>query len=136
MKLKRTGIDPILKPDPTSWWENVNVFFPSIGGNGVPIESEKGWLLFYHGTDKDHVYRIGVALLDRDDPTKVIHRPKEPILEPEEVWEVRGDVPNVVFSNANIRVKDTVYVYYGGGDHVIGLATCQFKEIVQFALRG
>ena len=122
---------PIMGPRKDGWWD-----FPSIGGNGVPIESDEGWLLFYHGTDKENAYRIGVALVDLDDPSKVINRPKDPILEPEEVWEVRGDVPNVVFSNANIRVGDTLFVYYGGGDHVVGLATSPFDRIVEYARHG
>jgi hypothetical protein len=68
---------------------------------------------------------LGAALLDLDDPTRVIHRPKESILWLEELWELRGDVPNVVFCCANPVVDGTVYVYYGGGDHVIGLAICR-----------
>jgi predicted GH43/DUF377 family glycosyl hydrolase len=50
------------------------------------------------------------------------------------LWELRGDVPNVVFSCANPVVDGTVYVYYGGGDHVIGLATCGLDELLDFAL--
>lgn len=122
---------PIFGSRPDNWWDN-----PSVGGNGVPIECDEGWLLFYHGTDEKHVYRIGVALLAKDDPSAIINRPKEPLLAPEEVWEVRGDVPNVVFSNANIRVGDTAYVFYGGGDHVIGLATCDFDKLVDYAKNG
>jgi predicted GH43/DUF377 family glycosyl hydrolase len=95
-----------------------------------------GWLHFYHGYDEDHVYRLGVCLLDRDDPTHVIARPEEPIFEPAELWELKGDVNNVVFSCANPVVDGTVYIYYGGGDHVIGLATCQLDDVLQFTLSG
>ena len=108
----------------------------SVGSNGVPIETPEGWLCLNHGYDADHVYRFGVILLDLDDPTKVLHRPKEPIFWPEELWELRGDVPNVIFSCANVVVGDTVCVYYGGGDHVIGLATCRLAELLDYALRG
>jgi predicted GH43/DUF377 family glycosyl hydrolase len=52
------------------------------------------------------------------------------------MWELRGDVPNVVFSNANPVVGDTVYVYYGGADHVIGLATCSLENLIEFARYG
>jgi len=111
-----------------------------VGSNGVPIETKHGWLCFYHGVDDpvpgNFSYRTGVILLDLDDPTKVIRRPKDPIFVPEELWEIRGDVPNVVFSCANILVGDTVYVFYGGGDHVIGLATCKFDELIDFVLHG
>jgi predicted GH43/DUF377 family glycosyl hydrolase len=112
-------------------WDNA-----SVGGNGVPIETDEGWLVFYHAYDKRGVYRLGVLLLDKDDPTRVIHRPRAPILWPQELWEIKGDVPNVVFSNANLRVGDTVYVYYGGADHVIGLATCKFGDLLDYARRG
>jgi predicted GH43/DUF377 family glycosyl hydrolase len=103
-----------------------------VGMNGVPIETDEGWLAFYHAADAKHVYRIGVMLLDRDDPSKVIARPRAPVLWPEEQWEMRGDVPNVVFSTANLLVGDEVWVYYGGGDHVIALATAKLKDLLAF----
>jgi predicted GH43/DUF377 family glycosyl hydrolase len=118
----------VMDPRPENW------DCKRVGTGGVPIETEHGWLMLYHAYDYDHVYRFGAALLDLDDPTQVIHRPKEPILWPEELWELRGDVSNVVFSAANPVVDGTVYVYYGGGDHVIGLATCQLEELVRFVL--
>jgi predicted GH43/DUF377 family glycosyl hydrolase len=71
-----------------------------------------------------------------DDPTQVIHRPKEPIFWPEEIWELRGDVPNVVFSNGSTVTGDSVYVYYGGADHVVGLATCKLTELIEYARFG
>ncbi len=122
---------PVLGPRPGNLWDSV-----AVGANGVPIETEHGWLLFYHGYNEHRIYQIGVALLDLEDPTQVIHRPREAILWPEELWEVRGDVANVVFSCANIRVGDRIYVYYGGGDHVIGLATGSFAELLDFARYG
>ncbi|MCK4727203.1 MAG: glycosidase, partial [Anaerolineales bacterium] len=81
-------------------------------------------------------YHLGVILLDLDDPTKVVNRPREPIFWPQEIWEVKGHVPNVVFSNANPVVEGTVYVYYGAADHVIGLATCSLDELLDFARNG
>jgi len=63
----------------------------------------------------------------------VIRRPREPIFGPRVLWELRGDVPNVVFSCANPVVDGTVYLFYGGGDHVIGLATCGLGELLDFA---
>jgi len=108
----------------------------SVGSNGAPIETEHGWLVLNHAYDHDHVYRLGVVLLDLDDPSQVIHRPRDPIFWPEELWELRGDVPNVVFSTANPVVDGTVYVYYGGGDHVVGLATCRLDELLGFARSG
>ena len=110
--------------------------FKSVGSNGVPIETEAGWLLINHGYNDDHIYHMGVCLVDLDDPTKIIARPKTSIFGPEELWEIRGDIPNVVFSSANPVVDGNVYVYYGGGDHVIGLATCRLDELLDFALKG
>jgi predicted GH43/DUF377 family glycosyl hydrolase len=119
----------IFGPRAEPGWDSV-----SVGGNGVPIETEHGWLMLYHGYDAAHIYSLGVCLLDLDDPRRVIRRPKGRLLWPEELWELRGDVPNVVFSNANPVVAGTVYVYYGGGDHVIGLATCALADLLDFAL--
>ncbi len=125
---QETDMAPVFGPRPDNDWDSNKV-----GANGVPIETDAGWLILYHGTDADNVYRFGVCLLDLDDPVRVIHRPRAPMFWPEELWELRGDVPNVVFSCANPVVNGTVYVYYGGGDHVIGLATCRLDELLDFA---
>lgn len=122
---------PIFGPRPDNGWDEKRV-----GGNGVPIETEHGWLMLYHGYNDMRVYRMGVCMLDLEDPSRVISRPKSFILEPGEIWELRGDVPNVVFSCANPVVDGTVYVYYGGADHVIGLATCPLNDLIDFALKG
>lgn len=122
-------------PRPENDWDCLKV-----GSNGLPIETDQGWLCLYHGVDKAGVgaftYRTGVILLDLDDPTKVIHRPLRPVFWPEELWELRGDVPNVIFSCANPVVNGTVYVFYAGGDHVIGLATCALSDLLEYALHG
>ena len=122
---------PVFGIRPENGWDAVQV-----GSAGVPIETDYGWLFFYHAYDHSHTYRLGVCLLEREDPTVVIHRPKEPIFEPSELWELRGDVPNVVFSCANVLVGDEVYVYYGGADHVIGLATAKLSDLIDFARFG
>ena len=122
---------PIFGPRPDNGWDSLRV-----GGAGVPIETEYGWLVLYHAYDQSHTYRLGVCLLDLQNPSKVIHRPKNYIFEPQELWELRGDVPNVVFSCANPVVDNTVYVYYGGGDHVIGLATVQLANLLDYARSG
>ncbi|MEP7357903.1 MAG: glycosidase, partial [Anaerolineales bacterium] len=56
-----------------------------------------------------------------------------PIFEPEEIWELKGDVPNVVFSCANPVVNGEVYVYYGAADHVVALATCRLDDLLRYA---
>ena len=122
---------PIFGPQPENGWDSLRV-----GGGGVPIETEYGWLTIYHAYDQSHTYRLGVCLLDLEDPARVIHRPREFIFEPRELWELRGDVPNVVFSCANPVVGDRVYVYYGAADHVIGLATVELSELLDYARSG
>ena len=126
---RETDMAPVFGPREDNWWD-----CESVGGNGVPIETGHGWLMLYHAYDHDHVYRFGVCLLDLEDPSRVLRRPREPIFWPQELWELRGDVPNVVFSCANLVVNDLIYVYYGGGDHVIGLATCRLDELFDFVL--
>lgn len=121
----------IYGPRETSLWDSL-----SVGNNGVPIETPEGWLVLNHGYTSDHIYRIGALLLDLENPSKVIRRPVKPIFWPREIWELRGDIPNVVFSCANPVVNDKVYVYYGGADHVIGLATCLFDELLDFVKNG
>lgn len=121
----------IMSPREDNGWDS-----KTIGGNGVPIKTEHGWLLFYHGYDSLHVYRQSIALLDLQNPARVIHRPKTFIMQPEETWEIRGDVPNVIFSCATLVVGDQVYFYYGGADRMVGLATAPFDEAVAFARSG
>lgn len=122
---------PIFAPRPENGWDSLRV-----GGSGVPIETEYGWLMLYHAYDQTHTYRLGVCLLDLENPSIMIHRPKDFIFEPREIWELRGDVPNVVFSCANLVVEDVVYVYYGGADHVIGLATVGLADLLDYARFG
>jgi beta-1,2-mannobiose phosphorylase / 1,2-beta-oligomannan phosphorylase len=121
----------LMAPRPDNGWDSV-----SIGSNGLPIKTEYGWLLFYHGYGSPIVYRHSMALLDLNDPTKVIHRPAGYIMEPVETWELKGDVPNVVFSCANVVVGDEVYFYYAGADRLIGLATVPLKDAVEYARHG
>ncbi len=122
---------PIFGPRADNTWDCI-----SVGANGAPIETEHGWLLFYHGYQQQHTYRFSVALLARDEPERVVHRPNGFIFEPQELWELRGDVPNVVFSCANVVAHGRVFVYYGAADHVIGLATCNWDELIDYARDG
>lgn len=98
-------------------WESTK-----IGSAGPPHKTAAGWVLFYHGVDASRVYRLGVALLDRNDPTKVLARQATPILEPETAWERHGLVPEVVFSCGSVERDGAYFVYYGGGDSCIGVA--------------
>jgi predicted GH43/DUF377 family glycosyl hydrolase len=100
-----------------------------IGAGAPPIKTEYGWLNFYHGVDHKRVYRLGVLLLDLDDPSKVIGRSREPILSPEEDWEKVGLVPDVVFTCGAVEMNGHYLVYYGGADKVIGVATMDRSDL-------
>lgn len=109
-------------------WDSVKV-----GIAGPPIHIENGWLLIYHAVSHSGVYRFGVALLKEDGVT-VIARTADPIFEPVESYEKDGVVNKVVFSCGAVVRDDTIFVYYGGGDRVIGVATGSMKKIIH-ALR-
>jgi len=100
-----------------------------IGLGGTPMKTDKGWLTVYHAVDGNSIYRLGLALLDLERPTKVIWRTDEPILQPEADWELAGDVNNVVFTCGHVLLDKTLWVYYGGADTVIGVATGDVSEL-------
>ena len=109
-------------PGDTSAWQSLK-----IGPGPVPVETDEGWLMIYHGvilTCNGYVYRMGAALLDREEPWKVLARSKNYILAPQELYECVGDVPNVTFPCAMLADADTgrIAVYYGCADTVTGLA--------------
>jgi predicted GH43/DUF377 family glycosyl hydrolase len=101
-----------------------------IGAGPPPIRTEAGWLLIYHGVDKNHIYRAGAVLLDERNPYKVIARLPYPILEPERDYEKLGDVDMVVFPEGLVQFDDELQVYYGGADKVIGLAIGSLRELI------
>ncbi len=113
-----------MKPRPHLWDSK------KIGAAGVPIKVSEGWLMIYHGIDGDKAYRLGAALLN-EDGTKVLSRTNEPILEPVDVWEKRGNVPDVVFSCGSVLRGDTLFIYYGGADTVLCVATLSLKTLMQ-----
>jgi predicted GH43/DUF377 family glycosyl hydrolase len=108
-----------------------------IGIAGPPIETEYGWLLIYHGVSKksDHHYHLRAALLDRHDPTKVLVRTAEPILDADAPYERYGVVPNVVFSNGAVVRDDQLFVYYGGADTVLAVASMSIRDLLDKLLR-
>lgn len=105
-------------------WEQLK-----IGAACPPLETEHGWLLFYHGVSKQRVYSIGVALLALENPSLVLSRSQEPLLTPKVAWEKRGEVSNVVFVTGAIARKDEYWLYYGAADRVIGMTKIPKKEI-------
>lgn len=114
----------VMKALPDSNWEN-----QKIGISGPPIKTAGGWFLIYHGVSHEGVYSQGAAFLDLADPTKMLARQSEPILKPELEWEINGYVPNVVFSCGQAIIGDEIYVYYGGADTAIGVATMKLEDI-------
>lgn len=101
-----------------------------IGIGAPPIETKKGWLLFYHGVDNKDIYRLGIIFLDSNDPREVIYRSKEPIFEPETQYEKFGFIPNIVFTCGAIEKDSMYYVYYGAADQTIGVATIEKKLVL------
>lgn len=106
-----------------------------IGAGATPIETEEGWLEIYHGVIKTcngFVYRMGCALLDIDKPWKVLKRTKSYILGPEELYEMTGDVPNVLFPCAALTDANTgrIAIYYGCADTVCGLAFTTIQDLM------
>lgn len=114
----------VMGPRPGMWDSK------KIGIAGVPFITPKGWLLVYHGISSTTTYRLGAALLDTDDPTHVIARTVDPILEPVESYEREGQVAHVVFSCGAIVRGDSLVIYYGGADTVIGAATISLKRLL------
>jgi len=120
----------ILDPRPGNW-DGLK-----IGAGGPPLKTDRGWLCIYHGVSPDRVYRLGVVLLDLNDPAKVINWPAAPILQPKEPWELAGDVPNVVFTCGTATRGDDYLVYYGGADKVIAVATANQADLLDYAAHG
>jgi predicted GH43/DUF377 family glycosyl hydrolase len=106
-----------------------------IGGGCPPIETEHGWLLIYHGaeeTAKGIVYSAcAAALLDLDDPGKVISRLPYALFSPEYDWELKGDVNNVVFPTGTALFGDTLFIYYGAADSHVACASVSLSELVK-----
>ena len=109
-----------------------------IGAGPIPIETSEGWLLIYHGvltSCNGFVYSAGVALLDLEQPWKVIARGGPYIISPQTLYECVGDVPNVVFPCAALCDADTgrLAIYYGAADTVTGLAHGHISDLITFA---
>jgi len=119
---------PIVWPRKSGWdMERVGIGSP-------PIKTPYGWLVVYHGTSAGRqAYSLGLLLLDLADPTQVIARSEEPILEPEETWEEKGHVPRVVFTCGAVFWHDEFLVYYGAADEVIGLAFTKADTVLDWA---
>lgn len=105
-----------------------------IGAGCAPIKTPKGWLMIYHGADENNRYCLGAILLDSNDPSIVLARTNEPLLEPEMPYEVNGFFGKVIFTNGQIINGDVVSLYYGAADNVICLATFSISEVLNHIL--
>jgi beta-1,4-mannooligosaccharide/beta-1,4-mannosyl-N-acetylglucosamine phosphorylase len=122
----------VMSKGAAGWWQDVK-----IGGGPVPIETDEGWLIFYHGvvgTCNGLVYSMGAAILDRDIPSKVLYRTKEYLLTPETNYETVGFVPNVVFPCATLQDAATgrIAIYYGAADTYVSLAYTRLDELISY----
>ncbi|PIE20000.1 MAG: glycosylase [Proteobacteria bacterium] len=114
------------------WWQGVK-----IGAGPVPLETDEGWLLLYHGVSgpcNGFVYSVGAALLDLDDPSQVRFRTRDYLLTPERTYETVGFVPNVCFPCAALADAATgrIAIYYGAADTYTALAFCQVDELLTY----
>lgn len=112
------------------WWDGLR-----IGVGAPPIRTDEGWLLIYHGVKEvgcRPVYRLGLALLDLEDPRIVLARASEWVFAPEADYEQRGLISNVVYTCGAIQRGDEIWMYYGAADTVIALARAKLADLLHF----
>lgn len=112
------------------WWDANKV-----GLSPPPLRTEKGWLILYHGvrgTASGSIYRLGLALLDLENPTILLARSDEWVFAPKAPYEMVGDVDKVVFPCGWVLEGDTVHLYYGCADTSIGYASASLSELLSW----
>jgi predicted GH43/DUF377 family glycosyl hydrolase len=133
------GIWIASSPDLLHWGGHQSVLAASasgwdqrkVGGGAPMLKTDKGWLQIYHGVDQAQRYCLGALLLDLDDPTRTVARMDQPLMEPVAPYEREGFFGNVVFTcGATIR-GDTLHIYYGAADEVMGLASIALDTLWQ-----
>ncbi|MHA2343542.1 MAG: glycoside hydrolase family 130 protein [Candidatus Hodarchaeales archaeon] len=105
----------------------------NIGAGAPLIETDRGWLMIYHSVEdsnKGKVYHASAALIDKQDPYKVIGRLKEPLFSPTEDYEKFGDVNNVVFPTGTAIFGDRLYIYYGAADKRIAVVSVNIHKLL------
>ena len=122
--------EQVLQPRSGAWWDSLR-----IGLGPPPLRTERGWLLIYHGvkeTVAGVIYRVGLALVDLDEPTRVLGRAAEWVLSPDAPYERQGDVPNAVFPCGLVHdeASGEVRLYYGAADTSICVATAELVELL------
>jgi len=124
----------VLEARDGGWWDA-----GKIGLGPQPIETPEGWLLIYHGvrnTCAGSLYRMGLSLLDLEDPTKVIRRARNWVLGPREAYETHGDVGYVTFPSGAIwdKKSDELRIYYGAADTFVALATAKMTDLIDYLM--
>ncbi|MFQ5675458.1 MAG: glycosidase [bacterium] len=124
------GEHTVLIPVRPGWWDNHRV-----GLGPPPLETAEGWLVIYHGVRKTtagSLYRVGMALLDLDDPRKIIHRCDDWVFGPKESYEFAGDVPGVTFPTGLIlnSSSEDLRMYYGAADKTVAVATANLSRLL------
>ncbi len=120
----------LLRARKGGWWDA-----DKIGLSPPPLRTKEGWLVLYHGVRKTasgSLYRLGLALLDLEDPRQVIRRSEEWVFGPKDHYERHGDVDNVVFPCGWIVEGDELKLYYGGADACIALATTRVSLLLEW----
>ncbi len=141
------GIWISYSPDMVYWGKHRPLLYPPLSyanykvGPTPPIKTKDGWLEIIHGVYKENrefCYSIGAMLLDLNDPSKIIGVAEDCILTPNEPYEVKGMVDNVVFACGAIADEetDTIRIYYGAADTCIGLATGSLSELIDACKKG
>ncbi len=111
----------------TESWEGTR-----IGAGCPPVETDKGWLLIYHGVDPvSGIYRVGVMLLDKDNPSKILARTRRFVMEPELGYETSGLYNGCVFPTGVVERDGTLYIYYGCADKFVALATVKTADLIE-----
>jgi predicted GH43/DUF377 family glycosyl hydrolase len=127
-----TAPEPVLRARSSIWWDSVRV-----GIGPPPLDTPHGWLCVYHGVKQmvgGPIYRAGLVLLDRDNPTRVLRRSEEWVLGPREDYERVGDVPNTVFPTGLVHdpASDELRVYYGAADTTIAVVSAPLSAVLDY----
>lgn len=111
-------------------WENGR-----IGGGAVPFKTDEGWLEIYHAADQSNRYCLGAVLLDLNDPSIIIGKTQDPIMEPVEDYETSGFFSDVVFTCGVTRQGDNIRIYYGASDTSMAVADVSLAKIMSHLKR-
>ncbi len=116
-----------IKPRSPMWWDS-----RKIGAGAPPLKTRDGWLLIYQAVDdkEGYRYKVGAMLLDLDDPTKVLYRSRQPIIEPNQWYDNDGFKAGVVYPCGAVIIGDTLFVYYGGADSYVCVATANLENFL------